>query len=109
MIAVATTEDDLAGRVEAMLAPPSRIDGTFDVVLANIARAGIVELASELVSRVSPGGWLAAGGISPSQCSQVVGFLHPLVEVGRRTFGEWSTVVLARKRLTRCKDACIVL
>ena len=90
----------MGGRVEAVLAPPSRIDGTFDVVLANIARAGIVELASELVARVSRGGWLAAGGISPSQCSQVVDFLHPLVEVGRRTFGEWSTVVLARVPVT---------
>lgn len=86
----------MGGRVEAMLVPPNRIDGTFDVVLANIARAGIVELASDLVSRVSPGGWLAAGGLSPSQCSQVVDFLHPLVEVGRRTLGEWSTVVLAQ-------------
>ena len=86
----------LDGRVETRLAPTSRIDGTFDVILANIARAGIVELASELVPRVSPGGWLAAGGLSPAQCSQVVGFLHPLVEIGRRTFKEWSTVVLAR-------------
>ena len=90
----------MGGRLEAMLAPVGQIDGTFDVVLANIARAGIVELASELVSRVSLGGWLAVGGISPSQCSQVVDFLHPLVEVGRRTLGEWSTVVLERASLT---------
>ena len=83
-------------RLEATLAPLGDIDGTFDAVLANIARAGIVELASELVSHVSPHGWLAVGGISPSQCSQVVDFLHPLVEVERRTSGEWSTIVLTR-------------
>lgn len=82
-------------RLEATLAPLGDIDGTFNVVLANIARAGIVELAPELVSHVSPDGWLAASGISPSQCSQVVDFLDPLVEVRRRTSGEWSTVVLA--------------
>lgn len=86
----------MADSVEASLAPLGDIDGTFDVVLANIARAGIVELASELVSHVSLGGWLAVGGISPSQSTQVVDFLNPLVEVECRASGEWSTLVLAR-------------
>lgn len=86
----------MGGRLEATLDPLGRIDGPFDIVLANIARAGVVELAPELVSHVSPRGWLVVGGISPSQCSQVVDFLHPLTEVGRRTSGAWSTVVLAR-------------
>ena len=86
----------MAGRLEATLDPLGGIGGTFDVVLANIARAGIVALAAELVSHVSPDGWLAVGGISPSQCAQIVDFLHPLIEVERRTSGEWSTLVLAR-------------
>ena len=86
----------MACRMEATLAAVGHIEGPFDVVLANIARAGIVELAPELVSHVSPGGWLAAGGVSPSQCSQVVGFLRPLTEVARRTSGEWATLVLSR-------------
>ncbi len=85
----------MGGRIQASLAALGEIDGTFDVVLANIARAGIVELSSEMVSHVSPGGWLAVGGISPSQCSQIVEFLHPLVEIERRTSGEWSSLVLA--------------
>lgn len=85
-------------RMEARLAPLSDIEGTFDVVVANIARAGIVELAPELVAHVSPDGWLAVGGISPSQCSQVAGFLRPLAEVERRASGEWATLVLARRR-----------
>ena len=83
-------------RMVARLAPLSEIEGTFDAVVANIARAGIVELAPELVARVSPHGWLAVGGISPSQCSQVAGFLRPLAEVRRRESGEWATLVLAR-------------
>lgn len=88
----------MGDRVEAMPAPLSEIEGSFDAVVANIARAGIVELASELVAHVSPDGWLAVGGISPSQCDQVAGFLLPLTEVGRRTSGEWATLVLARRR-----------
>ena len=83
-------------RLKATSADLSHIDDPFDVVLANISRAGIVELASELVSHVSPDGWLAVGGISPSQCSQVVGFVRPLREVARRTSGEWATLVLSR-------------
>ncbi len=86
----------MADRMEATSAPLGDIEGAFDAVVANIARAGIVKLAAELVARVSPGGWLAVGGISPSQCSQVAGFLKPLVEVERRSSGEWATVVLAR-------------
>ncbi len=82
-------------QLEATLAGLGEFDGLFDVVVANIARAGIVELARELVAHVSPGGWLAVAGISPSQCSQVVDFLHPLVEVERATAGEWSSLVLA--------------
>ena len=86
----------MGDRMEATSAPLGGIEGTFDAVVANIARAGVVELAPELVSHVSRDGWLAVGGISPSQCSQVAGFLRPLVEVGRQTAGEWATVVLAR-------------
>ena len=81
-------------RVEATLAPLGEIEGTFDVVVANVGRAALVELAPALVQRVSPGGWLAVSGISPSQCSLVAGFLGPLVELERRTSGEWSVVVL---------------
>lgn len=84
------------GRLTATLASLDELEGTFGVVVANIARAGIVALASELVASVSPGGWLAVSGISPSQCSQVAGFLRPLVEVERRSSGEWSALVLAR-------------
>ena len=47
------------GRVEATLAPLAEIEDAFDVVVANVGRAAIVELAPELVQRVAPGGWLA--------------------------------------------------
>ena len=82
-------------RVEATLAPLGEIEGPFDVVVANVGRAAVVELAPELVRLVSPGGWLAVSGISPPQCSLVTGFLRPLVELERRTSGEWSALVVA--------------
>jgi hypothetical protein len=48
---------------------------------------------------VAARGWLAISGISASQCSQIVEFLHPLVELERRTDGEWSAVVLGHSTL----------
>lgn len=82
-------------RVVATPAPLADIEGEFDVVVANIGRAAIVELAPSLVARLAPGGWVAVSGFSPSQCSLVAGFLHPLVELERRTSGDWSSLVLA--------------
>ena len=86
----------LDNRMEVTDGPLGGVYGSFDVVLANIARAGIVETASALVQRLAPHGWLAAGGLSPSQCSQVAGFLRPLVEAGRRVSGDWATAILTR-------------
>ena len=83
------------GRVEATLAPLQEIEDAFDVVVANVGRAALVELAPELVRLVAPGGWLAVGGFSTSLCSLVAGFLGPLVELERRTSAEWSALVLA--------------
>jgi ribosomal protein L11 methyltransferase len=84
-------------QVEATSAPLEEIDGTFDVVLANIGRAAIVQLAPELVGRLSPDGWLAVSGISSSQCALVAGFLCPLVALECGTSGEWSTLILGRR------------
>ena len=86
--------NDMERQVEAEVAPLGEVQGVFDVVVANIGRAAIVELAAELVQRVSPGGWLAVSGISPSQCSPVADFLTPLVEVERQSAGDWSALVL---------------
>jgi ribosomal protein L11 methyltransferase len=86
-------------QVDATVAPLAEVDGAFDVVVANVGRAAIVELSAELVARVRPGGWIALSGISPSQCSLVAGFLRPLVELDRRTSGEWSCLVLSRREL----------
>jgi len=81
-------------RVEATVAPLATIDGAFDVIVANVGRAAIVELAPQLIRLLAPGGWLAVSGISPPQCSLVAGFLRPLVEVEQRASGEWAALVV---------------
>jgi ribosomal protein L11 methyltransferase len=83
-------------RVDATLAPLADLPAPVDVIVANVARAAIVELAPDLVRLLAPGGWLAVSGISPSQCGQVAEFLHPLEPLHRRDDGDWSALTLHR-------------
>jgi ribosomal protein L11 methyltransferase len=93
------TLNGLATRMEATLGPLEEVDGVFDVVLANIGRAALVELAPELRARLAADGWLAVSGISPPQSSLAAALLAPLEVLEERTTPEWSAVVLARDRL----------
>ena len=43
---------------------------------------------------------LIVSGISASQCSLVGGYLRPLVELERRTSGDWSSIVLGNSDLS---------
>ncbi|MCU1396773.1 MAG: ribosomal protein methyltransferase [Ilumatobacteraceae bacterium] len=86
----------VAERIDARLPPLEDLDGTFEVIVANVGRSAIVELAPQLVRLLAPGGWLAVSGISPPQGTQVVGFLEPLAELARTTSSEWSVVVLGQ-------------
>jgi ribosomal protein L11 methyltransferase len=86
----------LEGRVGATVGPVGEVEGRFDVVVANIGRAALVELAPALKARLTPGGWMGVSGISPAQCSLVRAVLAPLQVVEQRTCDEWSAVVLAR-------------
>jgi ribosomal protein L11 methyltransferase len=84
-------------RVKARLAPLNEISGAFDVVLANIGRAALLELAADLRRLLSPGGWIGLSGIAPTQCSVVAAAMRPLEVVEHRTCDEWSALVLLRR------------
>ena len=86
----------MSDRVHATGADMGAIPGPFDLVLANIARAGIVALADELAAQVADGGHLVLSGITPRQCDQVAEFLGPLVETDRKIEGDWAVIVLGR-------------
>jgi len=84
-------------RMEARLEPLGAIEGAFDIVVANIGWATLVELAPELIERVSPSGWLAVSGISSAHCSLAAASLRSLHVLECRTFDEWLALVLARQ------------
>jgi precorrin-6B methylase 2 len=86
----------LEHRLHATVALLGEIAGTFDVIVANIGWAALVELAPQLAAQLSPGGWLAVSGISPAHCSLVAASLRPLQVVDRRGCDDWTAMVLAR-------------
>jgi ribosomal protein L11 methyltransferase len=87
----------LGQRIETKLAPLDEVEGVFDVVVANIGRATLVELAPDLIRLLSPRGWLAVSGFAPSQCSLLAASLRPLEVLERRIQEEWSALVLAHR------------
>lgn len=55
------------------------LDGTFDVVVANILTNPLRMLAPLLASRVAPGGWLVLSGILESQAETVIASYSPWI------------------------------
>ncbi len=74
---VATVENaernGVAHAITASLTLLEDIEGTFDVVLANILATVLVELSAQVATRVSPGGTLILSGILESDADTVVG------------------------------------
>lgn len=66
-LAVEATRDNAARndvRVEARLATPGDVAGTFDVVVANLDTATVTAVAGDLAARLAPAGTLVASGVS---------------------------------------------
>ena len=81
-------------------APVEAIDGTFDVVLANILANTLVELAPALAAKLAPGGVVLLSGILGPQEDEVRAAylaqgLAPFPG-GDRRHAEWSLLALQR-------------
>ena len=78
--------------------PLSRVDGTFDVVVANILLEPLLAMKHALVQRMAPSGTLVLSGILESQrLALEEGFEQAgLVAEHRETQGEWAVVQMRR-------------
>jgi len=83
-------------RVEVGSAGPGL--GQFDVVIANILAHVIIALTGDLVTCLSPGGCLIAGGILANQEATVIDHWHAagLAIVERRQELDWVTLIARR-------------
>lgn len=84
------------GMVSASTRPLDEVAGEFDVVVANIGARVLMEMASSLVERTRPTGWLALAGLLADQVDDVVARFATdgAVPVDRRDEEGWAAVVL---------------
>ena len=81
-------------RVEVTTTPLADVDGTYDVVLANLLAPTLLALADDLVRVVAPGGALVISGLLADRYEHVVAALAPLQSVERRTKEGWTAITL---------------
>ena len=97
--AVPTTEanaaaNGVAGRVEVSTTDLADVEGTFDLVLANILAPTLVALADDLRRVVAPGGTLVISGILADAHAHVLAALAPLQVVETEILDGWAAVTL---------------
>ncbi len=77
-------------------APEFRAAQPFDLIVANILKGPLIELAPDLVGAAAPGGRVILSGLLTTQAEEVAGAYLRLgaQELARREIGEWTTLVL---------------
>lgn len=86
----------VGGAVEASTVPLGAVDGSFDVVLANILAPTLIELADDLRRVLAPSGVLIISGILAERHQHVLDALAPLVPVETHARDGWVAVTLRR-------------
>jgi ribosomal protein L11 methyltransferase len=89
--------NDAGATVTASVTPVAALTGAFDVIVANIAAATLIELAPALQSRLASGGWLGLSGISPAQVSVVGAAYRSTDVVATPTEGDWAALVVTAR------------
>lgn len=81
-------------RIAASTDPVSAVDGTFDVVVANILAPVLVAIAADLRRLTAPEGRLVLSGILAERHDHVLAALHPMQVVGTQLLEGWASVEL---------------
>lgn len=81
-------------RVEASSAPIAEVDGSYDLVLANVLAPAIVSMAADLRRVLAPGGALVVSGVLAEAHAHVLAALDPLVAVRTEVMGAWAAIEL---------------
>jgi len=83
----------VAGRILTSAASIEDLDSSFDVIVANIGAATLIQLAPAIQSRLAPGGWLGLSGLSPAQVSKVAAAYREVRIVSVPTDEDWAAMV----------------
>ena len=71
----------------------SDVADRFDVILANIGAATLIELAPVLQVRLQPDGWIGLSGLSPAQLPIVGAAYGELRVVATPQDDDWSAII----------------
>ena len=94
-VAAANAEaNGVASQVHVSTTTLADIEGTFDVVVANLLAPALLGLADDLVRVVAPDGALVISGLLTARADHVVDALAPLRAVERRTKEGWTAITL---------------
>ena len=86
----------MSGRARVDSTPLDRVEGTFDLVLANLLLPVMEELGPSWSPGVAPGGAIVVGGLLEHQLDRAVAALGVLVGAALHRDGEWVAAVLRR-------------
>ncbi len=91
----------LGARVEVVEAAGlghERLRGPFDLLLANILKGPLIDLAPEVAAHLAPGASVILSGLLRGQASEVAAVYARLGinEAARREIGDWATLTLVK-------------
>lgn len=98
-IARENAERNNAPDIEFTELPIERIEGEYDLVVANLFSSVLCQLAPRIADRIAPEGKLMCTGILAPQASEVQAAMEreDLRFVGKRACGEWVLLTFERK------------
>ena len=91
------TRNGMGDRVSATAAPLTSLAGSFDVIVANIGRDILIELADDVQRRLAPNGWLGLSGISPAQVSTLAKAYDASRVIATPALDDWCAIIAASK------------
>jgi ribosomal protein L11 methyltransferase len=97
-VSVATANalaNGVSDRVEVSTTPLVDVEGTFDIVVANILASTLIELADDLRRVVALSGVLIVSGVLADRHDHVEAALLPLRRTRRATLDGWAVVTLS--------------
>ncbi|MEM1439543.1 MAG: 50S ribosomal protein L11 methyltransferase [Pseudomonadota bacterium] len=91
--------NDVADRIDTVMAPMTPEPGQFDLVVANILAQPLIELAARIAMAVKPGGRLLLSGILADQAKAVAKAYDPFVEFDPTAVQDgWTLLEGTRRR-----------
>ena len=84
----------VTGRIEVDTTPIGEVDGSYDLIVANILAPTLISIADDLRRLLAPDGALIISGILVDRHEHVLEALRPLATVRSRVEGEWIAIML---------------